>query len=154
MARIGRPGMSAEQRKELWHRWKAGETLSEIGRALDKHAASVFSVVIAKGGIAPPVRCRKPGSLSAPEREEISRGLAGGLSYRHLGKQLGRAPSTISRAVGRNGGRKKYRAKSGEDRASDRARRPKLCLLASTPALQKLVAQQLSSQWSPQQIAG
>ena len=150
MAQTGRPGISAEQKKELWHRWKAEETLNEIGCALGKHAASVFGVVIAKGGIAPPVRCRKPGSLRAIEREEISRGLAGGLSYR----QLGRAPSTISREVGRNGGRKKYRAKSGEDRASDRARRPKLCLLASTPALQKLVAQQLSSQWSPQQIAG
>ena len=81
MARTGRPGMSAEQKNELWHRWKAGETLSEIGRSLGKHAASVFGVVIAKGGIAPPVRSRKPGSLSTPEREEISRGLAGGLSY-------------------------------------------------------------------------
>lgn len=59
MARTGRPGISAEQRKELWRRWKDGESLSDIGRALGKHAASVFSIVIAKGGIAPSVRRRR-----------------------------------------------------------------------------------------------
>ena len=50
MARTGRPGLSQEQKAELWRRWKAGETLSDIGRALGKHAASVFGVVLAKGG--------------------------------------------------------------------------------------------------------
>ena len=49
MARTGRPGLSHEQKTELWQRWKAGETLSDIGRALGKHAASVFGVV----GLAP-----------------------------------------------------------------------------------------------------
>ncbi len=117
MARTGRPGVSAEQKKELWCRWKAGETLSEIGRALGKHAASVFAIVVAKGGIAPPVRMRKPGSLTPVEREEISRGLVAGFSYRHLGRQLGRTPSTISREVARNGGRGKYRSTGAEDRA-------------------------------------
>jgi IS30 family transposase len=154
MARTGRPGISAEQKHELWRRWKAGETLSEIGRALGKHAASVFAIVVAKGGIAPPLRTRKPGSLSAVEREEISRGLVAGFSYRHLGRQLGRAPSTISREVARNGGRGKYRSSGAEDRAWHCGRRPKPCLLECTPAVQKLVAQKLSDQWSPQQIAG
>jgi len=85
MARTGRPGISAEQRKELWRRWKDGESLSDIGRALGKHAASVFSIVIAKGGIAPSVRRRGSVSLTPVEREEISRGLVAGLSYRHPG---------------------------------------------------------------------
>ena len=102
MARTGRPGISAEQRKELWRRWKDGESLSDIGRALGKHAASVFSIVIAKGGITPSVRRRGSVSLTPVEREEISRGLVAGLSYRHLGRQLGRTPSTISREVARN----------------------------------------------------
>ncbi len=53
MARTGRPGLSHEQKAELWQRWKAGETLSDIGRALGKHASSVFGVVAAKGGFAP-----------------------------------------------------------------------------------------------------
>lgn len=48
MARTGRPGLSHEQKAELWQRWKAGETLSDISRALGKHAASVFGVVAAK----------------------------------------------------------------------------------------------------------
>ena len=73
MARTGRPGLSHEQKAELWRRWKAGETLSEIGRALGKHAASVFGVIAAKGGFAPVPRSRKSWSLSLMEREEISR---------------------------------------------------------------------------------
>jgi len=73
MARTGRPGLSHEQKTELWQRWKAGETLSDIGRALGKHAASVFGVIAAKGGFAPVPRSRKPGSLTLDEREEISR---------------------------------------------------------------------------------
>ena len=104
MARTGRPGLSHEQKAELWRRWKAGETLSEIGRALGKHAASVFGVVAAKGGFAPVLRPRKSGSLSLMEREEISRGLVSGQSFRQLGRDLGRAVSTISREVAGNGG--------------------------------------------------
>ena len=46
MARTGRPVLSREQRAELWRRWKAGETLSDIGRALREHAASVFPVPV------------------------------------------------------------------------------------------------------------
>jgi hypothetical protein len=81
MARTGRPGLSHEQKSELWQRWKAGETLSDIGRALGKHAASVFGIIAAKGGFAPVPRSRKPGSLSLDEREEISRGLVEGQSF-------------------------------------------------------------------------
>ena len=66
MARTGRSGMSHEMKAELWRRWKAGKTLSDIGRALGKHAASVFGVVVAKGGFAPVPRSRKPGSIDRP----------------------------------------------------------------------------------------
>jgi IS30 family transposase len=154
MARTGRPGLSHEQKAELWRRWKAGETLSDIGRALGKHAASVFGVVAAKGGFAPVPRSRRSGSLSLTEREEISRGLVEGSSFRQLGRDLGRAVSTISREVAGNGGRRAYRAARADDRASDRALRPKPCVLAFNPSLCKLVAAKLSGQWSPQQIAG
>ena len=154
MAPTGRPGLSNDQKSELWRRWKAGETLSDIGRALGKHAASVFGVVVAKGGFAPVARSRKSGSLSLMEREEISRGLVEGRSFRQLGGDLGRAVSMISREVARNGGRRAYRATRADERASDCARRPKPCQLAFNPALCKLVAAKLSMQWSPQQIAG
>jgi IS30 family transposase len=154
MARTGRPGLSHERKAELWQRWKAGETLSDIVRALGKHAASVFGVVAAKGGFAPVARLRRSGSLSLMEREEISRGLVSGRSFRQLGQDLGRAVSTISREVAKTGGRRSYRAARADERALERACRPKPCHLAFNPALCKLVAGKLSGQWSPQQIAG
>ncbi|QTI81201.1 hypothetical protein IAI58_17825 (plasmid) [Roseomonas marmotae] len=80
MARTGRPGLSAEQKRELWIRWKDGQSLSDIGRALGKPAGSIFGVLQAKGGIAPPLRQRSARALTLEEREEISRGLVAGLS--------------------------------------------------------------------------
>ncbi len=154
MARTGRPGLSAEQKRELWARWKDGQSLSDIGRALGKHAGSVFGVLRAKGGIAPPIRKRSRLSLSLAEREEISRGVAAGLSLRRIAAQLGRAPSTVSREVRRNGGPRCYRAAGADERAWHRASRPKPCLLAVNTSLQMLVAAKLQDQWSPQQVSG
>ena len=131
MPQMGRPGLSAQQKAELWARWKAGESLSDIGRALGKHAASVFGVLLAKGGIAPLARKRPSRSLTLREREEISRGLIAGLSLRRIAGQLGRSPSTISREVDRNQGRYKYRATMADERAWREASRPKPCLLAA-----------------------
>jgi IS30 family transposase len=154
MARTGRPGLSAEQKRELWIRWKDGQSLSDIGRALGKHAGSVFGVLQAQGGIAPPLRKRSARALTLGEREEISRGLVAGLSLRQIAVQLGRPPSTISREVGRNGGRKKYRAMAADSRSWQQACRPKLCLLAVNSTLQAVVAEKLAQQWSPQQVSG
>ncbi|GAA3286709.1 hypothetical protein GCM10010493_78990 [Streptomyces lavendulae subsp. grasserius] len=76
MARLGRPGLSDEEKRELWRRRKDGESLSEIGRAFSRHAGSIFGVVKANGGIVPAERRRRPDALSLAEREESSRGLA------------------------------------------------------------------------------
>lgn len=154
MARLGRPGMSDAQKRELWVRWKAGESISEISRALEKPPGSVFTVIRSTGGYAPAVRSRRPSFLTATERETISRGLARGDSLRGIARQLGRAASTISREVARNKGRKRYRALDAEDRAWDRSRRRKPCLLAMRPGLRKVVASKLAEDWSPEQIAG
>jgi IS30 family transposase len=154
MARTGRPSLLQQQKDELWQRWKDGQSLSDIGRALGKHAASVFGVLLAKGGIAPRTRLRKAGFLSHLECEEISRGLVAGFSFCSIGKLLGRAPSTISREVARNSSRKTYRAMNAESDALQRSLRPKLCNLAVVPSLQMLVAEKLRCQLSPQQISG
>ncbi|WP_371418080.1 MULTISPECIES: IS30 family transposase [unclassified Acidisoma] len=154
MAQMGRPGLSAGQKRELWNRWKAGESLSDIGRALGKHAGSIFGVVLAKGGIAPPLRTRSRLALTEGEREEISRGLVAGLPFRCIAVQLGRSPSTIGREIGRNGGRKHYRATGADERAWQKALRPKPCLLATNSQLRDTVAEKLQAKWSPQQIAG
>jgi len=154
MPHTGRPGLSAEQKLELWTRWKNGESLSDIGRALGKHAASVFTIVVAKGGIAPAIRRRRPGSLTQSEREEISRGLSAGHSQQRIASVLGRSASTISREITRNDGRQAYRAAKAEERAMQSALRPKPCFLSTHSALRAMVAQKLQEQWSPQQIAG
>ena len=104
MARMGRPGLSDSQKLELWQRWKAGESLSDIGRALGKHAASIFGVVVSKGGIVPSIRRRAPLVLQLGEREEISRGIAANCSIRKVAATIGRAPSTVSREIARHVG--------------------------------------------------
>jgi transposase, IS30 family len=102
----------------------------------------------------PAPRRRRPGSLTLAEREEISRGLACGDSLRQIARCLGRAPSTVSREIARNKGLRRYRAVDADDRAWRQARRPKLCLLATKPALRQYVADRLAEDWSPEQIAG
>jgi len=154
MARLGRPGLSAGQKAELWRRWKNGQSLSDIGRALGKHAGSVHGVVASNGGIAPLARCRSRLALNLAEREEISRGLAVSASMRQIAITIGRAPSTVSREIARNGGRNKYRAYEADSQAWEQARRPKQCRLGMNHNLQNVVATKLSLDWSPEQIAG
>lgn len=154
MARIGRPGLSDEQKRELWRRWKEGESLSEIGRALGKHAGSVHGVLSTNGGIVPALRRRSRLALTLAEREDISRGLAAGHSLRQMATTIHRAVSTISREIKRHGGRLKYRASQADEQAWDNSRRPKDCRLAINARLQRLVAAKLKAKWSPEQIAG
>jgi IS30 family transposase len=146
--------LSGAQKRELWERWRRGETLAEIGRALGRSQPRVYSILKGEGGIAPAERRRRADGLRAEEREEISRGLAAGLSLRRIAGTLGRQASTVSREVARNGGRRGYRAASADARAWEAARRPKPCLLARHPELRDLVARKLELYWSPQQIAG
>jgi IS30 family transposase len=138
----------------LWQRWKHGESLSDIGRALGKHAGSVFGVLKGRGGICAAPRCRSRLALTLVEREEISRGIAATRSLRHIAVQIGRAPSTVSREIARHGGRRRYRATDADSEAWERARRPKRCRLAQHRRLQRIVAKKLSLDWSPEQIAG
>ncbi|RYY14476.1 MAG: IS30 family transposase [Alphaproteobacteria bacterium] len=145
---------SAAQRAEIWDRWRRGESMSSIGRRFDRESSSVFSVLSPSGGIRPPERRRSTRALSLAEREEISRGLVAGHSLMAIAVQLGRAPSTISREVSRNGGRDHYRATRSDQAAWERALRPKSCKLACHPALRRTVSARLRRNWSPEQIAG
>ncbi len=145
---------SAAQRAEIWDRWQRGESMSSIGRRFDRESSSVFSVISPTGGIRPADRRRGKLALSLAEREEISRGLSVKSSLRGIAHRLGRAPSTISREVSRNGGLERYRAAASDQAAWDRALRPKLCKLACHPALRRTVSAKLRRKWSPQQIAG
>jgi IS30 family transposase len=103
---------------------------------------------------APPEPKRSPLRLSLVEREEISRGLAGGESLRSIAGRLSRAPSTISREVSVNGGIGSYRACRADTAALRRARRPKPAKLAQCERLRRVVEDKLERRWSPQQISG
>lgn len=152
-SRLGRR-MTSAQRAELWWRWRDGETVSDIARALEFCHSSVGSAIRRRGGFSPPCRRRAAHCLTLAEREEISRGLARDWSLRRISRQLGRTASTISREVQRNGGRRAYRAEQADQATWRRARRPKACKLALQPRLRRIVAQKLQHAWSPQQIAG
>ena len=149
----GRPGLSQEQKQLLWARWRDGCSMSDIARELSKHPASVWNVLVAHGGIAPTSRKRSAQALTLAEREEISRGLASGLTFRHIARGLGRPACTVSREVARHGGTAKYRAGMADQAAWDNAKRPKVCLLARHGALCRRVADKLKQQCSPMQIS-
>ncbi len=134
---VKRVKLSAEQRNDMWSRWKAGESLHEIGRAFGKDHVSIQFLLAQHGGIAPAARRRSPRTLTLAEREDISRGIASGSSIREIAKGLQRAVSTVSREVARHGGRPLYRANEADRQAWESALRPKLCLLAIDVKLQR-----------------
>lgn len=146
--------MSDNEKSELWRRWKSGESLSDISRALKKNPGSVHGVLQLRGGIAPRPGKRASRALTRAQREEVSRGIAAGRTFRAIAADIGRAPSTVGREVSRNGGRVRYRAERAEERAVETARRPKECILAALPKLRQVVARRLQENWSPQQISG
>ncbi len=80
--------------------------------------------------------------------------MVAGHSRRAIAARLGRAPSTISREIQRNGGPEYYRASQADQFASDRGHRPKTGKLAANRALARLLAAKLRRQWSPEQVAG
>lgn len=142
------------QKSLMWDRWQQGDTLHAIAALFDRNHGSVRGILLRTGGIRPPQRTRSRLALTLAEREEISRAIVAGESIRSMSTVLGRAPSTISREIQRNGGRQHYRANLADQAAWDRARRPQSCKLADNRALARIVAEKLKLQWSPRQIAG
>lgn len=142
------------QKATMWDHWKRGDSLQMIAQLFGRNHSSVQRILAETGGIRPAPRCRSRLALTLAEREEISRKIVAGASIRVVAAHLGRAPSTISREIKRNGGPEKYRAHAADEHAWDRARRPKPCKLAENRMLANLVAAKLQVQWSPEQIAG
>jgi IS30 family transposase len=149
----------AERLSEL-ERWRIAELSAqgwttrliakEIGRA---HNAVARHLRVMRR---PPARepVRSPLRLSFAEREEISRGLAGGESLRAIARRIGRASSTVAREVTSNGGRRRYRACRADKAAVARMRRPKPSKLVVCPRLRAVVEAKLELRWSPTQISG
>src|ERR1700680_1859433 len=154
MAQRRRVKLSVNQRTEMWCRWKAGQSLHEIGRALGKDHVVIHFLLARHGGIAPAARRRSLRTLTLAEREDISRGIASGSSVRDIANGLQRAASTVSREVARHGGRPQYRANEAGHQAWESALRPKVCLLAVHQELRKIIASKLILDWSAEQISG
>jgi len=153
MERRSRAFTSA-QSAEIWERWKKGEGLKAIAQTLGTGHSSIFAHMRPSGGIRPPLRHRSRLALTLAEREEISRGLVAGRSLRSIARDLGRAPSTVSREIARHGGAQRYRAARADKYAWKRALRPKSCKLAMHAQLRQAVASKLERNWSPEQISG
>ena len=145
---------SETQRALMWERWRKGNSLQEIAQLFDRNHSAVARILAVTGGIQPPPRCRSRLALTSAEREEISRSLVSGNSIRSIATLLGRAPSTISRELKRNGGQLAYRATQADQAAWDQARRPKDCKLLVNRVAARAVAEKLQMRWSPEQTAG
>jgi len=147
-------GLTTIEKSDIWCRWKAGQSLHEIGRAFDKPHSSIRCLLLPRGGIPPAARRRSRLALTLAEREDISRGIACGSPLREMARRLDRAASTVSREISRHGGWPAYRAHVADDHAWDSALRPKKCLLAVNRKLRNIVASKLILDWSPEQISG
>ena len=145
--------MSDAQRAEVECRVAAGETRDEVARAIGCDPRTVIRWVARSGGLRSYERRRSERALSLAEREEIRIGVERGETASVIARRLGRAVSTVTRELQRNGGRCGYRAARADARALARARRPKVAKLARCSRLRAEVERRLSQRWSPQQIA-
>jgi IS30 family transposase len=131
---------SEAEKAELWDALERGESMRGIAHRMGRAHSSIRTYIVDCAGRRP----KPPGSsefrLSLMEREEISRGVAAGESFRAIAKRIGRAPSTVSREVAANGGRRRYRALPADRAARRRARRPKTAKLAGCVRLRLVVA--------------
>ncbi len=142
------------QDEAMWHRYEQGHSARQIGRDLGINYRTATRRLNKFGGIRPAQRSRAKDHLNMGEREEISRGIAAGLSANAIASQIGRSPSTISREIARNGGRDAYRAVDADQAAWNAALRPKATKLAKNPTLRRDVVKGLAKKWSPEQISG
>ncbi len=145
--------LTESDRFEIQRRVAAGETFAAAAAAVGCSTKSIQRFVVRTGGMRPKAWNRSPRHLSLAEREDLLRGLLAGDSLRQIAAQLGRAPSTVSREVGRNGHRRCYRVSRAEDAATRHARRPKPYKLVENAALRAEVERKLALKWSPQQIS-
>src|ERR1035441_3594309 len=145
------PAGRREHRVRFWEAIARGA--SSEGAAVEAGVQPSIGVRwFRKGGGMPPLDLAPVSGryLSFTEREEIAVLLAGGCGLREIARQLGRAPSTISRELQRNAalrtGRPEYRASTAQTHADRRARRPKPAKLAVNPELRRYVQDRLAGE--------
>ncbi|AKJ35552.1 IS30-like element ISAhy3 family transposase [Aeromonas hydrophila] len=145
---------TAKEKAFVFDLWKRGTGFSDIAKILNSKPGTIFTMLRDTGGIKPTERRRAVAHLTLSEREEIRAGLSAKMSIRDIARALNRSPSTISREVQRNRGRRYYKAVDANHRANRMAKRPKACLLERNSRLRELVLEKLELKWSPEQISG
>src|SRR5438046_3722574 len=118
-----RSPMTEADKAEVWRRRAGGEPVPMIARHMGRDRDAVRHVVKARGGIPPRTPQRSRRELRVGEREEVSRGLARGESWRAMAGRLGRAHTTLSRGGNRDGGGQRYRAAEADGDADNRGAR-------------------------------
>ncbi|WP_344897578.1 IS30 family transposase, partial [Nonomuraea antimicrobica] len=93
--------------------------------------------------------------LREDERIHIADRVREKASIREIARELGRAPSTISREVRRNRHptNRQYRPHAAQARADARRPRPKPSKVGQNPELRAYIQDHLHERWSPEQIA-
>ncbi|STJ68104.1 IS30 transposase [Escherichia coli] len=140
---------TAEEKASVFELWKNGTGFSEIANILGSKPGTIFTMLRDTGGIKPHERKRAVAHLTLSEREEIRAGLSAKMSIRAIATALNRSPSTISREVQRNRGRRYYKAVDANNRANRMAEKAKTVLTGSNLPLRKLVLEKLEMKWSP-----
>jgi IS30 family transposase len=141
-------------RRDIIRLAAAGKTQREIRDALDVGLGTVGRVVQSCGGVFRPEQWTTSSfRLSLDDRVQIALGLADGLTLTAIAGGIGKAVSTVSREVNKNGGRRGYRPVAAHRVAEAAARRPKATKLAARTELCGRVVADLERLWSPQQIA-
>jgi len=146
--------------RAFWKLIGQGMFTAQAARAVGVSDKTGYSWYRQAGGMVP-LNLREPSGryLSFGEREEIAILHAQQVSCNKIAKTIGRAPSTISQEIRRNGpaGPRQvpYRATLAHDKAEARARRPKTSKLADNDALREYVQAKLAGRehWSPEQIS-
>ncbi|EEV8233294.1 TPA: IS30 family transposase [Escherichia coli] len=133
---------TAEEKASVFELWKNGTGFSEIANILGSKPGTIFTMLRDTGGIKPHEHKRAVAHLTLSEREEIRAGLSAKMSIRAIATALNRSPSTISREVQRNRGRRYYKAVDANNRAN---RMAKTCLAQYTQHELDLVAAQLNN---------
>src|SRR5712691_1192632 len=86
-----------QEQSAFWGRYRAGASLRSISRVLGYSMGTLRTLTQATGGRQPAVSRRSARCLSLAEREEISRGVVAGHSYRTIAGSIGRTIDGISR---------------------------------------------------------
>src|SRR5438067_2009957 len=113
------PMLTRGERSHIRGLHRAGHSATEIGRQISRAVDSVLRVLRAdRSGVAQFADWEPgPKRLSLADREEIFAGLIRGETFSAIARGIGRPPCTVSREVGANGGRTKYRPSKAHRRA-------------------------------------